>query len=214
LINIFILKISPFWMVSSTMFPSTIGYTVSWPTSSTVGASVSTLGSIWFVSGTSGSGLVSALEVARLSEPSLLGRISSWFPCWETPRPSAEPTALSTLGVDVLGLCRLGLFWGVVVPGVTSPRRRGNVLARMSLVSERLDVTIGWVFCRFAGRGKCEFALKVKSASCRKLRMVRKFIFIYLFYFKVFLQYLTKKYYTNHIYKNQYYNINFTILIL
>jgi len=163
-------------MVSSTMFPSTIGYTDSWPTSSTVDASVcprSTLGSIWFVSGTSGSGLVSALEVARLSEPSLLGRISSWFPCWETPRPSAEPTALSTLGVDVLGLCRLGLFWGVELPGVTSPRRRGKVLARTSLVSERLDVTIGWVFCRFA--------LKVKSASCRKSRwLVNLSLYFYL----------------------------------
>jgi len=171
-------------MVSSTMFPSTIGYTDSWPTSSTVDASVctrSTLGSIWFVSGTSGSGLVSALEVARLSEPSLLGRISSWFPCWETPRPSAEPTALSTLGVDVLGLCRLGLFWGVELLGVTSPRRRGNVLARTSLVSERLDVTIGWVFCRFAGRGKCKFALKVKSASCRKSRwLVNLSLYFYL----------------------------------
>lgn len=199
-------------MVSSTMFPSTIGYTDSWLTSSTVGASVSTLGSIWFVSGTSGSGLVSALEVARLSEPSLLGRISSWFPCWETPRPSAEPTALSTLGVDVLGLCRLGLFWGVELPGVTSPRRRGNVLARTSLVSERLDVTIGWVFCRFAGRGKCEFVLKVKSASCRKSRLVSKFILIFLSYFEAFNYNISRKNIKQVIFIRNYTYINIVTL--
>lgn len=147
----------------------------------------STLGS--FTSGTRGSGLVSALEVARLSEPSLLGRISSWFPCWDTPRPSAEPTALSTLGVDVLGLCRLGLFWGVEPPGVTSPRRRGNVLARTSLISERLDVAIGWVFCRFTGRGKCEFVLKVKSASFAEIceKLVRLSFVPFLFYIVKFL---------------------------
>lgn len=141
----------PFCTVSSMGAFSTTGKAGSDVTISIGGSACtrSTLGSL--ISGTGGSGLVSALEVARLSEPSLLGRISSTFPVWGTPRPSAEPTALSTLGVDVLGLWRLGLFCGVETTGLTSPRLRGNVLARTSLFSARFDVAIGWAFCRLTG---------------------------------------------------------------
>lgn len=150
----------PFCTVSSMGALSMSGKTGSDVTIS-IGGSVctrSTLGSL--ISGTGGSGLVSALEVARLSEPSLLGRISSTFPVWGTPRPSAEPTALSTLGVDVLGLWRLGLFCGVETTGLTSPRLRGNVLARTSLFSVRFDVAIGWAFCRLTGT---QYSMKYKG---------------------------------------------------